>query len=59
MIEAGNHESTDNPPLILAITGITPKREKKPSLSDVIAGAATTLANAFWSPDVQQRNKIL
>ena len=57
MIEAGNHESTDNPPLIPAITGITPKREKKPSLSDVIAGAATTLANAFRSPDVQQRNK--
>ena len=55
MIEAGNHDSTDNPPLIPAIT-ITPKCEKS-SLSDVIAGAATTFANAFRSPDVHQSNK--
>jgi len=24
----GNHESTDDPPEILAITGVTPKKEK-------------------------------
>ena len=45
------------PPLIPAITGIQPKREKKSSLSDVIAGAAVTFANAVKSPDIQQRNK--
>lgn len=57
MIVAGNHDSTDTPPLIPAITGIQPKREKKSSLSDVIAGAAVTFANAVKSPDIQQRNK--
>ena len=56
MIVAGNHDSTDTPPLIPAITGIQPKREKKSSLSDVIAGAAVTFANAVKSPDIQQRN---
>ena len=57
MIVAGNHDSTDTPPLIPAITVIQPKREKKSSLSDVIAGAAVTFANAVKSPDIQQRNK--
>ena len=57
MIVAGNHDSTDTPPLIPAITWIQPKREKKSSLSDVIAGAAVTFANAVKSPDIQQRNK--
>ena len=57
MIVAGNHDSTDTPPLIPAITGIQPKREKKSSLSDVIAGAAVTFANAVKSPDIQQRSK--
>ena len=61
MIVAGNHDSTDTPhpappPLIPAITGIQPKREKS-SLSDVIAGAAVTFANAVKSPDIQQHNK--
>ena len=37
MIVAGHHESTDNPPQIPAITGITPKR-KKESLSSALAG---------------------
>lgn len=57
MIVAGNHDSNDDPPQIPAITGIQPKREKKPSLSDAIAGAAITFANAVQSPTVQQCNK--
>ena len=57
MIAARNHDSTDSPPLIPAITGIQPKREKKPSLSDAITGAAITFANAVRSPSVQQHNK--
>ena len=28
MIEAGNHESTNNPPKIPAITGAMPKKKK-------------------------------
>ena len=57
MIAAGNHDSIDNPPLIPPITGIQSKREKKSSLSDVIASAAVTFASAVRSPDVQQSNK--
>lgn len=50
MIAAGHHESTDNPPQIPAITGITPKREKKTSLSSALAGAAVSFASALRSP---------
>ena len=41
-----HHESTDDPPKILAITGIVPKRERS-SLADVISSAASTFAQAF------------
>ena len=54
MIAAGNHESTDDPPQIPAITGITPKRDKKESLASAIAGAAATFATALRTPQIQQ-----
>lgn len=50
MIEAGNHESTEDPPKILAITGAVPKK-KKDSFADVISNAAVTFAQAF-KPDI-------
>lgn len=56
MMVAGNHDSTDDPPLIPAITGVL-KQKKKPSLSDAIASAAITIANATQSPTMQQCNK--
>lgn len=46
MIAAGHHESTDNPPQIPAITGITQKK----SLSSALAGAAVSFASALRSP---------
>ena len=52
MIAAGNHESMEDPPKIPAITGITPKREKRESLADAISHAAMTFADAF-QPKVQ------
>ena len=50
MIAADNHESIDNPSQVPAITGITPKREKKESLSSALAGAAAIFASALRSP---------
>ena len=46
MISSGNHESTDDPPKVPAITGITPKKEKS-SLAVAISNAATTFAQAL------------
>ena len=46
MVSLGNHESTDDPPKIPAITGIVPKKEKA-TLVDVISSAATTFAQAL------------
>ena len=43
MIEAGNHESTEDPPKIPAITGTIPKK-KKESLADAISNTAVTFA---------------
>ena len=37
MITGGNHESADDPPQVPAITGITPKREKRESLASALA----------------------
>ncbi len=54
MINSGNHESTDDPPNLPAITGIDPKKPKKPSLSDAIVMAATSFANAVRGPDITQ-----
>ena len=45
MISSGNHESTDDPPKVPAITGVTPK--EKGSLADAISNAATTFAQAL------------
>ena len=50
MIVAGNHENIDNPPQVPAITGITPKLEKKESLSSALAGGAAIFASALGSP---------
>ena len=58
MICAGNHESTDKPPQILAITGATLKREKKESLSSPLTDAAVTLARALHTP-IQQSNSVV
>lgn len=54
MIAGGNHDSTDAPPQIPAITGITPKRDKKESLASAIAGAAVTFASALRTPQIHQ-----
>lgn len=51
MIEAGNHESTEDPPKIPAITGAIPKK-KKESLTEAISNAAVTFAQAFKTPDI-------
>lgn len=53
MIAAGNHASTDDPPQIPEITGVTPKREKKESLQVALAGAAATFAHALRNPTIQ------
>ena len=51
MIEAGNHESTYDPPKIPAITGAMPKK-KKDSIVDVISNAALTFAQAIKPTDI-------
>lgn len=50
MIQAGNHEDLDDPPRVPAIVGTEPKREKKESLMEALAGAAVTIVNAIRSP---------
>ena len=51
MIEAGNHESTDDPPKIPAITGAIPKK-KKDTFAEVLSNAAVTLAQAIKPTDI-------
>ena len=51
MIEAGNHESTDDPPKIPAISGAVPKK-KKESFTEVLSNAAVTLAQAIKPADI-------
>ena len=46
MIEAKNHESTDDSPKISAIKGAIPKK-KRHSFADVLSNAAITIAQAF------------
>ncbi len=43
MIQCGNHKDYDDPPRVPHITGILPKRPKKETLTDVIAGAAVAI----------------
>ena len=54
MITGGNHESTDEPPQVPAITGITPKREKRESLASALAGAAAMFASALHGHEIHQ-----
>ena len=43
MIVSGNHESVTDPPQILAIIGIQPKRAKRESLGEALVEAASTI----------------
>ena len=47
MICSGLHDDFDNPPDILAFTGVTPKKPRKESLTDTFTGAATAFAQSF------------
>lgn len=46
MIFSGNHESTDDPPKVSAITSITLKKERS-SLADAISNAVSTFAQVL------------
>ena len=50
MIHCGTHDDYDDPPHVQMITGMLPKRPKKESMSDVLAAAATAVANTFTLP---------
>lgn len=43
MIHVGTHDDYSDPPHVPMITGIPPKRSKKDSLTEVIAGAAESI----------------
>ena len=47
-IQAGHYKDLVEPP---ALKGVPPKRDRKESLSDAIAGAAVTFINAMRSPE--------
>ena len=53
-IISGNHDSTEEPPDLPAITGVGPRKQKKQTLSEAIVEAATTFAGAVRGPDIKQ-----
>ena len=50
-VQAGHYKDLEEPPPLPALKGVPPKRVRKESLSDVIAGAAVSFVNAIRSPD--------
>ena len=51
-IISGNHDSTEEPPDLPAITGIGPKKQKKQSLGGALVEAARTFVGANLGPDI-------
>ena len=49
-VQAGHYKDLVEPPPLPALKGMPPKRDRKESLSDVIAGAITFI-NAMRSPE--------
>ena len=49
MICSNLHEVMENPPDIPAFFGSVPKKSRKESVTDVLAGAALAFAKAFTS----------
>ena len=49
-VQTGHYKDLVEPPLS-ALKGVPPKRDRKESLSDAIAGAAITFVNAMHSPE--------
>ena len=60
-IQAGHYKDLVEPPPLPAFKGVPPKRERKESLSDAIAGAAVTFINAMRSPEskVKANNVVI
>ena len=60
-IQAGHYNDLVEPPPLPAFKGVPPKRERKESLSDAIAGAAITFINAMRSPEsnVKSSNVVI
>ena len=50
-VQVGHYKDLVEPPPLAALKGIPPRRDRKESLSDVIAGAAVTFINAMCSPE--------
>ncbi len=53
-IISGNHDSTEEPPDLPAITGIGLKKQKKQSLGEALVEAARTFVGANRGPDIMQ-----
>ena len=53
-IISGNHNHTEEPPDLSAITGIGPKKQKKQSLGEALVEAARTFVGANCGPDIMQ-----
>ena len=53
-IISGNHDSTEEPPDLPAITGVGLKKQKRQTLSEAIVEAATTFVGAVRGPDIKQ-----
>lgn len=60
-VQAGHYRDLVEPPPLPALKGIPPKRDRKESLSDAIAGAAITFINAMRSPEsnVKANNVVI
>ena len=54
MICSNLHEVMENPPDIPAFSGSVPKKSRKESVTDVLAGAALAFAKAFTSEKTNQ-----
>ena len=60
-VQVGHYKDLVEPPPLPALKGVPPKRERKESLSDAIAGAAITFVNAMRSPEsnVKANNSVV
>ena len=57
MICSNLHEDMENPPDIPAFSGSVPKKSRKESVTDVLAGAALAFAKAFTSEKTNQTSE--
>ena len=57
-VQAGHYQDLVEPPPLPALKGVPPKRERKESLSDAIAGAAITFVNAIRSPESSTHSNV-